>query len=323
MQGPTNTTPVTARRPGIRNKKKIAWIAVVTIILITFAACVGISIYVGTNLTKPEKKTIDVLPSDYEMEYKDIEFMSKDERTKLSGWVLEPSVPAKMNIIFAHGYKGNRYEENIPFLPLASNMLADGYRVIMFDFRYAGESEGEMTTVGVKEKLDLLGAVDWTTSHYDEPVGLLGISMGAATSILAAAESEDVIAVVADSPFSDLHNYLKVNMPVWTELPNFPFTPLILTIIPLMADVDLHDASPISVLDQVAPRPVLFIHNKGDASIPYTESEMMAEKDKDNFTLWLTDGEGHVKSFEQNSEDYVEKVRVFFDKALQEGALHP
>ncbi|VEF48970.1 dipeptidyl aminopeptidase/acylaminoacyl-peptidase-like protein [Bacillus freudenreichii] len=323
MLGPTNTTPVTGRRPGIRNKKKAAWIAVVSIILLAFGVSVGISVYVGTNLTKPEKKAIDILPSDYEMVYKDIEFMSKDAKTKLSGWVLEPPVPAKMNVVFAHGYKGNRYEENIPFLPLASNLLADGYRVIMFDFRYAGESEGEMTTVGVKEKLDLLGAVDWTAEHYDEPVGLLGISMGAATSILAAAESEDVIAVVADSPFSDLHNYLKVNMPVWTDLPNFPFTPLILTIIPFMADVDLHDASPISVLDKVAPRPVLFIHNRGDASIPYTESEIMAEKDPDHFALWLTDGDGHVKSFEQNSEEYVDKVRGFFDKALQEGEARP
>ena len=41
-----------------------------------------------------------------------------------------------------------------------------------------------MTTVGVKEKRDLLGAIDWTTANFDEPVGLLGISMGASTSNL-------------------------------------------------------------------------------------------------------------------------------------------
>ncbi|GIN20835.1 alpha/beta hydrolase [Siminovitchia fordii] len=318
MLEPMNSSPVIKKRPGTWNKKKIVWMTGIIIILLAVSVCIGISVYVGTNLTKPAKKAIEVLPSDYEMKYKDIEFMSKDEQTKLSGWVLEPEVPVKMNLVFAHGYKGNRYEENIPFLPLASNLLADGYRVIMFDFRYAGESEGEMTTVGVKEKLDLLGAIDWTTAHYQEPVGLLGISMGASTSILAAAESEDVVAVVADSPFSDLHDYLKVNMPVWTDLPNFPFTPLILSIIPMMADIDLEEASPISVVDKVSPRPVLFIHNKGDGSIPYTESEMMAKKDPENFALWLTEGEGHVKSFEQNSEEYVEKVKGFFDGALAE-----
>jgi len=30
----------------------------------------------------------------------------------------------------------------------------------MFDFRYAGESEGEMSTVSAKEQLDMLGAID-------------------------------------------------------------------------------------------------------------------------------------------------------------------
>jgi dipeptidyl aminopeptidase/acylaminoacyl peptidase len=282
------------------------------------AACIAISVYVGTNLTQPEKKPIAISPADYEIDYRDIHFYSSGDKTKLSGWVLEPPVPAKMNIIFAHGYKGNRYEENIPFMPLANNLLAKGYRVVMFDFRNAGESEGDMTTVGVKEKLDLLGAIDWTAAHYKEPIGLLGISMGASTSILAAAESEKVAAVVADSPFSDLHDYLKENMPVWTDLPNFPFTPLILTIIPMMADIDLDDASPISVLDDVAPRPILFIHNRGDGSIPYTESEKMYKQHPEAFSYWLTEGEGHVKSFEQNSEEYVEKVSSFFERALKE-----
>ncbi|MFS0645312.1 alpha/beta hydrolase [Siminovitchia sp. 179-K 8D1 HS] len=318
--GPTEINRETAINGGPKkwSRKKLVYSTLAVLLLLIAAACIAISIYVGTNLTKPAKKPIDISPSDYEMDYQDIEFYSNDAKTKLAGWVLEPPVPAKMNVIFAHGYKGNRYEENIPFMPLANNLLAKGYRIVMFDFRYAGESEGDMTTVGVKEKLDLLGAIDWTAAHYDEPIGLLGISMGASTSILAAAESEDVAAVVADSPFSDLHDYLQQNMPVWTDLPNFPFTPLILNIIPMMADIDLKGASPISVLDNVAPRPVLFIHNKGDDSIPYTESEKMYKKHPEAFSFWLTEGDGHVKSFEQYSEEYVEKVSTFFDGVLQQ-----
>ncbi|MFD1707756.1 alpha/beta hydrolase [Siminovitchia sediminis] len=320
MLEPMNRSHVAGKRPGTWNKKKITLISGIILMLLTIAACIGISIYVGTSLIKPEKQAVELLPSDYEMDYRDIEFVSRDQTTKLSGWVLEPLVPVKMNVIFAHGYKGNRYQENIPFLPLANNLLADGYRVIMFDFRNAGESGGDMTTVGAMEKLDLLGAIDWTTANYKEPVGLLGISMGASTSILAAAESEEVVAVVADSPFSDLDDYLEENMPAWTNLPNFPFTPLILTIIPLMADIDLEEASPVSVLDKVSPRPILFIHNKGDGSIPYTESEIMAKKDPEHFSIWLTDGEGHVKSFEQNTEEYVDRVKTFFEAALEKNS---
>src|SRR5690625_7050105 len=118
--------------------------------------------------------------------------------------------------------------------------------------------------------------------------------MGGSTALLAAAQSDDVVGVVADSPFSDLEDYLKVNLPVWSDLPDFPFTPLILGIMPIITDLDPNEASPISVLDDIAPRPDLFIQNAGDASIASTESELRADTHPDVFGLWLTDGDGHV-----------------------------
>lgn len=296
-------------------RRIISW-TIGIILLLTLLATVSISIYVGHQMTHPEKKPIDQFPSDYGIEYEDITFLSDDGETNLSGWVLHPESDAKMTIIFAHGYKGNRFEDHIPFFSLAEHLLAHDYRVVMFDFRYAGESEGTMTTVGAKEQFDLLGAVHWVKENYSEPIGLYGISMGASTSILTAAMAPEVVGVVADSPFSDLEDYLRVNLPVWSDLPNFPFTPLIMTIMPLIYDLNPKDASPISVLDEVAPRPILFIHNKGDGSIPYTESELMASKYPEVFSFWLIDGEGHVTAYKQNEEEYVEKVDQFFSRIL-------
>src|SRR5690625_6081059 len=102
-----------------------------------------------------------------------------------------------MTVIFAHGYKGNRFEDHIPFFSLAENLLDRDYRVIMFDFRYAGESEGAMSTVGAKEQLDLLEVVDWVKENYDEPVGLYGILMGGSTAILTASQDVYVVGFVA------------------------------------------------------------------------------------------------------------------------------
>src|SRR5699024_1473773 len=120
----------------------------------------------------------------------------------------------------------------------------------------------------------------------------------------------------ADSPFSDLEDYLKVNLPVWSHLPNFTFTPLILTLMPMITDLDPKEASPISFLDDVAPRPMLSIHNKGDESLTYTESKKMDMQYRDYFTLLLTEGEGHVKSYQQNKKRYIEKIDQFFTKQL-------
>lgn len=287
-----------------------------TLIFIALIVCIGIAVHVGNTMTHPDKKPIDQFPSDYGMNYEDIEFVSRDDETDLSGWVIEPETEAKMTLIFGHGYKGNRFEDHISFFSMAENLIQEDYRIIMFDFRYAGNSGGDMSTVGAKEQLDMLGAVDWASDHYNDPVGLLGISMGGSTALLAAAQSDNVVGVVADSPYSDLEDYLKVNLPVWSDLPDFPFTPLILTIMPLITDLDPKEASPVSVLDDIAPRPVLFIHNEGDTSIPYTESELMVEQHPDVFDLWLTDGEGHVKSYEQNETEYIKRVDAFFTETL-------
>lgn len=296
-----------------RNWKIISLISLVSVFILTMIICVGISIYVGHSMTHPEKKPIDQAPSDYGIEYEDIIFKSRDNETDLAGWVLLPDEPAKMTIIFGHGYKGNRFEDHISFFDLADGLLEEGYRVVMFDFRYAGDSGGEMSTVGAKEQLDMLGAIDWTIENYgEEEIGLLGMSMGASTALLAASEVDDVVGVVADSPFSDLEDYLKVNLPVWSDLPSFPFTPLIMTITPMLTDLDPKEASPISVLEDVAPRPVLFIHNKGDDSIPYSESERMKDAYPDDFSIWLPEGDGHVKAFKQNEEEYIERVDEFF-----------
>jgi len=301
-----------------KKKKKIWLISVISVILLAVVASIGISIFVGLSLTMPEKDPIDASPKDVGLNFEDISFLSHDQETELSGWVIHPVADPKMTIIFAHGYKGDRVQDNVPFLPLAKDLVERGYRIILFDFRNSGLSEGEMTTIGVKEKLDLLGAIQWVKSEYDDPIGLLGISMGASTSILAAAEDKDVVGVVADSPFSDLRSYLEENMPVWTNLPNFPFTPLILSIVPMIADIDIDEASPINVLDSFEHRPILFIHSKDDTAIPYTESKKMVEKNQGQFDVWLTEKADHVKSYSLYPDEYVERVDEFFNNILNQ-----
>ncbi|MBB6284816.1 alpha/beta hydrolase [Geobacillus subterraneus] len=274
-------------------------------------ACIGVSVYVGWQLTHKERQPITETPHDYGMTYENATFISKDGETRLKGWIISPQKPARMTVVFAHGYAGNRIQENVPFLPLAKRFVSEGYRVILFDFRASGESEGDMITIGVKEKDDLLGVIDYAKQHYREPVALYGVSMGAATSILAAAEDGDVRGVIADSPFSDLESYLRANMPVWTHLPDVPFTYLILAIVPALADLDLDLSSPIRAVDRVAPRPILFIHSKDDRSIPYEESVKLHRTHSDVFQLWLTEKADHVKSFSLYGDEYIERVFTF------------
>lgn len=292
-----------------------------SLIVLWAAASLAISLYVGWNLTHKPRIPITKFPSDYGMAYEDIAFTSRDGKTECKGWVIQPpSGAVKMTVIFSHGYGGNRYEDNVDFLPLSTYLVKAGYRVVMFDFRGSGESGGTMTTVSAKEKLDLLGAIDWVKANFREPIALYGISMGASTSLLAGSATDDVAGIIADSPFSDLHNYLRENMSFWTKLPHYPYTPLILFTIPFISRLQVKDASPISEIGNFYPRPILFIHSRSDESIPHPESLKMVSLHPDKFQLWTPEGSEHVKAFQDHPAEYVRKVLDFLDHLAPDGS---
>lgn len=307
------TKSISKRKRSIKKKFLPFSIGVFTLSLLSVF---GVSFYVGWSLTHPEKIPITDEPSNYGLQYKDISFESEDGKTKLEGWVIEPTTKAKMSIVFSHGYKMNRYHHLGNFLPLSKELAQAGYRVIMFDYRNSGNSEGDFTTVGVYEKYDLLGAIHWTKTQYKEPVALYGASMGASTALVAAGEDKDVIGVVADSPFSDLESYLEENLSVWSELPKIPFTPAILFLLPTVLDVDLSQTSPIRSLELISPRPILFIHGESDGKIPFSESVKMASTNQESFELWTPKGVDHVGGFVSNPKEYAKRVISFYEHTL-------
>jgi predicted acyl esterase len=309
----------TSKPPLVRRRTSWKWAiwAVFIILLVVIIAVVGISVYVGWSLTHPARKPITTTPASVHLTYNNIQFMSRTRDVQLKGWFL-PSATGKKDrtLIFADGYAQNRLQKELPALSLAKSLVNDGYNVVMFDFRDCGESGGTETTVGQLEQQDLLGAVDWVKQNHPSKVGVIGFSMGATTSLLAAADDHSIVGVIADSPFNNLLPYLKDNLSDWSHLPNFPFTPLILDIIPPLTGMHPEEVNALSAVNRIYPRPVLFIHSQTDKDIPYTNSETLWEKHKDSFQFWETTGVGHVGSYAKYKEMYTDKVESFFEALM-------
>jgi fermentation-respiration switch protein FrsA (DUF1100 family) len=292
-------------------------LGIIVTVIVGFS--VTVSAVVGWKLTHPKHKLVDDSPENYGIAYRDIHFLSRAKDVRLEGWLLTPDKgrPLKpLTVIMSHGYAGTRLEKGLPALSLAQSLTKAGYRVVMYDFRNSGRSEGSMTTIGYLEKQDLLGAVDWVLEHEPGGIAFIGFSMGGTTSILAAADEPAILGAVADSPFSRLKPYLQANLSVWSKLPNFPFTPLILAILPRITGIKAHQVDAIAALERLYPRPVLFIHSEHDTAIPYTHSESMSSLYQDRFDFWKTKEAGHVGSFQKNPSEYTSRVVDFFEKLL-------
>ena len=89
-----------------------------------------------------------------------------------------------------------------------------GYGVLAWDFRAHGDSEGDFTSLGYYEVLDVEAALEYVLAQPGvEHIGGWGGSMGGVTMIRSAAKHPEIEALVTDSPFSTLDDELDFRVP--------------------------------------------------------------------------------------------------------------
>ena len=311
--------PMIQLRGGAYYKKSRPWgrIIITGILLLVILAIAGIAVKVGWSLTHPDRIRVSVPAMARGLKLQNVSFPSRMDKIQLKGWFV-PAQGSQKTIIFVHGYRNNRLQENVPAIAAAGELVRKGYNVLLFDLRNSGESAGNLTSVGQFETRDVLGAVDYvkTRGAQGKHIGLLGFSMGGAAAIMAAVEDKQVEALVADSAFADLTTYLKENLPVWSNLPAIPFTPVIMTLIPPVTGINPAEVSPVRALSGIKI-PVLFIHGKADTAVPYKNSEQLYQAaPAKGRELLLIEGADHVKSYQVRSKEYIARVSSFFDKHL-------
>jgi len=80
----------------------------------------------------------------------------------------------------------------------------EGFAVLMFDFRGHGESGGNRSSLGLLEKRDVTGALDWLAEKKPRRVGVFGAGMGAHAAVLAAVERPELQVLVLDGLYPDV-----------------------------------------------------------------------------------------------------------------------
>ena len=218
-------------------------------------------------------------------------------------------------IILVSGY-GDTQDQ---MLSIAEFLHRAGFNVLTYDSRARGHSGGEYVTLGVFEQRDLLSVIDCVAPMRDVDttrVGVLGISMGGATAILAAAKDHRIGAVVDDSGFSDAPRVIAASFQHFIHLPAFPFAPLTVAIADLRAGINVNQVRPMDVIAHISPRPVLIIHEAQDSVVPVDNSERNFSAARQPKELWLVPGTGHGNAHTVVRSDYERKVTNFFAHAL-------
>jgi len=105
-------------------------------------------------------------------------------------------------------------------------------------------------------------------------------------------------------------------MPIWTGLPDVPFTWVIMTVLPPLIGLDVDAVSPVARMPRLE-QPVLLIHTDQDDVIPAAESQALAAAGRpDRTELWLVPGTRHVGARSVDPAAYDARVIAFFREAL-------
>ena len=228
----------------------------------------------------------------------------------------QPRTSPKATVLLLSGYGGSK----AGMLRQANLLHERGYNTLLFDFRNRGESEGDAVTLGYYEQDEALAALAYlkTLPEVDpKRIGVLGASMGAATAIMAAAKSDDLRAVVADSPFKSAGSVVAQSFEHFISLPPFPYAPITLQFVAWRTGITPSHLVPLEVVDRISPRPLLLVHGTADTSINYEASQALYAQAREPKELWLIPDIGHTQGAQKVPEEYAARIGAFFDRWLR------
>lgn len=276
---------------------------------------VVIAVMAAQRLVQPRRRYSHMEPGAVGLDYEDIWFQARGEALNISAWHL-PSPGATRAVVIVHGLNRCRGREFSPdSFKLVTDLVAKGFTVLMLDLRGHGESDAARQTYGIRERRDVLGAVDWLLERGYAPgsIGILGTSMGGVAALGATVEEPAIGGLIIDSAFADFTPMMRTHFRTYSKLPAF-FLPTTLLVSQILTGERFADLRPVEHLRAILDRPVLVIHARGDALVPVAHAQAFAQAA--DVELWLTDGASHLGAYSADPEAYSNRVTQFFQRTL-------
>ena len=244
---------------------------------------------------------------------KETMYITSSDGIKLAAWYVSVE-NAHGTVVCMHGYHGSPMSD----FSLAVRFFHErGWNVLLPHERAHGESGGKYLTFGIKERFDCR---DWAAAINRKngsalPIILYGVSMGAATVLMASGTklSENVKFIIADcgytSPRDEVAHVLKTSY----HLPLSPTLAISDMLARVLAGFGLSEYSTLDALS-VNTIPVLFIHGDADTFVPPYMTEQNYEVCKAPKELLIVHGSPHAVNYALGRKEYEKKIIEWMDR---------
>lgn len=223
-----------------------------------------------------------------------------------------PGAPIELML---HGYRGESERDLCGGVQRCFELKRSA---LIVDQRSCGRSDGNVITFGIKEHKDCLAWVDFMVKRFgpDVKIILTGISMGASTVLMAAANPlpPNVVGVLADCGFTSAQDIIK-NTIRQMKLPVAPLYPFVKLGAKIFGNFDLEETSAYEAV-QSFTLPTIFFHGEADSYVPCSMSQQNYEACKSRKRILTVADAGHGLSYPVAPEAYLNALREFFDSVL-------
>ncbi len=268
----------------------------------------GGALAVGDTMTRPALRAAGTPPPELNAEPVRFEVPGGGS---VAGWS-SPGLPGRGAVLLLHGVRGSRHA----MLGRARWLHRQGVATLAIDLPGHGESLAPRITFGANESHAVPAALAWLARRCPgERVGAIGVSLGAASLVLARPDPAPA-AVVLESMYPTIEEAVADRLALHAGVPAARLAPLLLWQMPWRLGVEPAQLHPIDALPALRA-PLLVAAGDLDRHTTVAETRrLFAAAQAPDRALWIVPGAAHVDLHAFAPEAYEERVGGFLHAHL-------
>lgn len=230
---------------------------------------------------------------------------------QVSGWRIRGQAGAGA-VLLLHGVRSDRRQ----MMARADFLHRLGHSVLLIDLPAHGESSGDRITFGVREAKGVEAALAFLKHEMPgEPIGVIGVSLGAAAFVLSGPDPR-VRAVVLESMYPSIDDAVANRISRVLGPSGGLLAPLLLWQLPLRTGISTAQLRPIDHIGALQT-PVFIASGAQDRHTTPAEIRRIFETAAQPRELWIVEGAAHIDLHAFAPQDYESRVGAFLGRYLK------
>ena len=248
-------------------------------------------------------------PGASKIAFSEVRFPTVGGKELYGWWIPVEGHEHAPTLVLVHGW-GRNVERTLPFV---RKLHPAGFNLIAFDSRSHGSSDIDGTSSMLKFSADLRAGLDEAVRRGADPgkLGVLGLSVGGAAAIDAAAHDERIRAVITVGAFAHPGDLMRAELRA-KGIPSI-LLPVILRYVEHSIGARLDEIAPENQIRTIEA-PILLIHGEDDVVVPVDHGYRLAAGGAD-VELLILPGRGHSDC--NRDPLFWQRVTPLLDQALR------